>query len=168
MNRNTAYNPLTIEGKKTVSLELFKQLGQAPDILFVAVGDGCILSGVYKGFRDLQQLDLIPSIPKIFGVQAETSLLGTCFNLARMINLLGAPKLIEAIQSVCQKSENRYQKTSVKGYKKGDWHLNDLQISESKYQHHFGMLRNFYLLICQRANKLEKYFHNSKIEANFI
>ena len=29
MNRNTAYNPLTIEGKKTVSLELFKQLGQA-------------------------------------------------------------------------------------------------------------------------------------------
>jgi threonine synthase len=73
MNRNTAYNPLTIEGKKTVSLELFKQLGQAPDILFVAVGDGCILAGVYKGFRDLQQLDLIPSIPKIFGVQAETS-----------------------------------------------------------------------------------------------
>ncbi len=73
MNRNTAYNPLTIEGKKTVSLELFKQLGQAPDILFVAVGDGCILAGVYKGFRDLQQLDLIPSIPKILGVQAETS-----------------------------------------------------------------------------------------------
>jgi len=73
MNRNTAYNPLTIEGKKTVSLELFKQLGRAPDILFVAVGDGCILAGVYKGFRDLQQLDLIPSIPRIIGVQAETS-----------------------------------------------------------------------------------------------
>ncbi len=27
INRNTAYNPLTIEGKKTVSLELFQQLG---------------------------------------------------------------------------------------------------------------------------------------------
>lgn len=73
MNRNTAYNPLTIEGKKTVSLELFKQLGQAPDVLFVAVGDGCILSGVYKGFRDLQQLGLIASIPTIVGVQAQTS-----------------------------------------------------------------------------------------------
>lgn len=73
MNRNTAYNPLTIEGKKTVSLELFHQLGRAPDIVFVAVGDGCILSGVYKGFRDLKQLDLIPSIPKIIGVQAQTS-----------------------------------------------------------------------------------------------
>jgi len=73
LNRNTAYNPLTIEGKKTVSLELFKQLGQAPDTLFVSVGDGCILSGVYKGFRDLKQVGLIPSIPRIIGVQAETS-----------------------------------------------------------------------------------------------
>jgi threonine synthase len=73
INRNTAYNPLTIEGKKTVSLELFKQLGRAPDLLFVAVGDGCILSGAYKGFRDLKSLGLIRSIPKIIGVQAQTS-----------------------------------------------------------------------------------------------
>jgi threonine synthase len=73
MNRNTAYNPMTIEGKKTVSLELFKQLGRAPDVVFVSVGDGCILSGVYKGFRDLLQLGLISAIPKIIGVQAENS-----------------------------------------------------------------------------------------------
>ena len=88
MNRNTAYNPMTIEGKKTVSLELFKQLGQsnlngsklnksklnrAPDIVFVSVGDGCILAGVYKGFRDLKQLGLIQDIPKIVAVQAKTS-----------------------------------------------------------------------------------------------
>ena len=73
MNRNTAYNPLTIEGKKTVSLELYSQLGRAPDIVFVSVGDGCILSGVYKGFRDLVSLGLIPSVPRIVGVQAETS-----------------------------------------------------------------------------------------------
>jgi threonine synthase len=73
INRNTAYNPMTIEGKKTVSLELFKQLGRAPDLLFVSVGDGCILSGVYKGFRDLEKLGLIRSIPKIVGVQAQTS-----------------------------------------------------------------------------------------------
>ncbi len=73
MNRNTAYNPLTIEGKKTVSLELFSQLDQAPDLVFVAVGDGCILSGVYKGFRDLVQLGFISAVPTIIGVQAETS-----------------------------------------------------------------------------------------------
>lgn len=73
MNRNTAYNPLTIEGKKTVSLELVAQLGRVPDVVFVSVGDGCILSGVYKGFRDLQQLGRIESIPRIIGVQAATS-----------------------------------------------------------------------------------------------
>jgi len=73
INRNTAYNPLTLEGKKSVSLELFKQLGKAPDYVFVSVGDGCILSGVYKGFRDLKKLGLITGIPKIIGVQAKTS-----------------------------------------------------------------------------------------------
>ncbi len=73
INRNTAYNPLTIEGKKTVSLELVSQLGMAPDVVFVSVGDGCILSGIYKGFRDLKKLGRIDSIPKIIGVQAETS-----------------------------------------------------------------------------------------------
>ncbi|MBN1957423.1 MAG: threonine synthase [Desulfuromonadales bacterium] len=73
MNRNTAYNPMTLEGKKTVSLELFKTLGRAPDSVFVAVGDGCILSGVYKGFRDLKQLGFISEIPKVIGVQAENS-----------------------------------------------------------------------------------------------
>ncbi len=73
INRNTAYNPMTIEGKKTVSLELFKQLGRGPDIVFVSVGDGCILAGVYKGFKDLLQLGHIQQMPKIIGVQAETS-----------------------------------------------------------------------------------------------
>lgn len=73
MNRNTAYNPLTIEGKKTVALELFKQMGNPVDVLFVSVGDGCILAGVYKGFRDLVRFGLIEKVPKIIGVQAETS-----------------------------------------------------------------------------------------------
>ena len=73
MNRNTAYNPLTIEGKKTVSLELFKQLKRPVDVLFVSVGDGCILAGIYKGFKDLKKLGLMSQIPKIIGVQAETS-----------------------------------------------------------------------------------------------
>jgi threonine synthase len=73
MNRNTAYNPLTIEGKKTVSLEIFAQLGRAPEAVFVSVGDGCILAGVYKGFKDLVRLGHISGVPRIVGVQAETS-----------------------------------------------------------------------------------------------
>ena len=46
MSRSTAYNPMTLEGKKTVSLEIFQQLGaKIPDYVFVATGDGCILGG---------------------------------------------------------------------------------------------------------------------------
>ncbi|HPV57510.1 MAG TPA: pyridoxal-phosphate dependent enzyme, partial [Tenuifilaceae bacterium] len=70
-NRNTAFNPLTIEGKKTVSFELFDQLnGKTPDTVFVPVGDGVIISGVYKGFEDLLMLGLIDKMPTIVAVQS--------------------------------------------------------------------------------------------------
>jgi threonine synthase len=70
-NRNTAFNPLTIEGKKTVSYELYSQLGQSiPDRIFVPVGDGVIISGVYKGFEDLLNLGIIDKIPTIVALQA--------------------------------------------------------------------------------------------------
>lgn len=70
-NRNTAFNPFTIEGKKTVSFELFEQLGfTVPDRIFVPVGDGVIISGVYKGFEDLLKLKLIDKIPTIISVQS--------------------------------------------------------------------------------------------------
>jgi threonine synthase len=73
VNRSTAYNPMTLEGKKTVSLEIYHQLPGIPDYLFVATGDGCILSGVYKGFKDLLRFGLIDRIPIIISVQAAGS-----------------------------------------------------------------------------------------------
>jgi threonine synthase len=73
-NRNTAYNPFTIEGKKTVSFELYSQLKeQVPDFIFVPVGDGVIISGVYKGFEDLLELGIIEKMPIIIAVQAAGS-----------------------------------------------------------------------------------------------
>ena len=73
-NRNTAFNPFTIEGKKTVSFELFEQLKYSiPDRIFVPVGDGVIISGVYKGFVDLLKLNLIDKMPVIISVQSTKS-----------------------------------------------------------------------------------------------
>ncbi len=73
-NRNTAYNPLTIEGKKTVAFELFEQLDyQIPERIFVPVGDGVIISGVYKGFKDLLNLGIIEEMPVVVAVQSEGS-----------------------------------------------------------------------------------------------
>lgn len=75
INRNTAYNPMTIEGKKTSSIELFFQLGRkAPDVIYVPTGDGCILGGVYKGFYDLLHAGLIERLPRIICAQSEGSM----------------------------------------------------------------------------------------------
>jgi len=74
MNRNTAFHPFTIEGKKTVGFEIFEQNGGiAPDTIFVSVGDGVILTGVYKAFLDLLRVGLIKKLPRIYGIQAESS-----------------------------------------------------------------------------------------------
>jgi len=82
--RNTGYNPFTTEGKKTAALEIWEQLGlnaqglylnQASKNLcvFVSVGDGNIISGLHKGFKDLHALGLLERIPRIFGIQSEGS-----------------------------------------------------------------------------------------------
>jgi threonine synthase len=84
--RNTGYNPFTAEGKKTAALEIWEwwegahkkwheEVGtdedHAPLTIFVPVGDGNIISGIHKGFKDLFQLGWLPRIPRIIGVQAE-------------------------------------------------------------------------------------------------
>ena len=74
INRNTAYNPMTIEGKKSISIELFEQLGRkAPDAVYVPVGDGCIIAGVAKGFSDLLEAGLIDKMPRMICCQSEQS-----------------------------------------------------------------------------------------------
>ena len=65
-NRNTAYNPFSTEGKKTVAFELFKELGyRVPDRIFIPTGDGVIISGVYKGFEDLMKIGITEKMPVI-------------------------------------------------------------------------------------------------------
>lgn len=72
--RNTAYNPYTVEGKKTASLEICEQLGwKPPDAIFVSVGDGNIICGLWKGLRDLLALGWIDRMPRLMGIQAEGS-----------------------------------------------------------------------------------------------
>ncbi|MGH9767424.1 MAG: threonine synthase [Blastocatellia bacterium] len=72
--RSTGYNPFMSEGKKTAALEIGEQLNwEIPDKVFVGVGDGCIIGGLWKGFNDLHRLGLIDRLPRMIGVQAEGS-----------------------------------------------------------------------------------------------
>jgi len=76
--RNTGYNPFTAEGKKTAALEIWEQVLLSNELdrplnVFVSVGDGNIISGIHKGFRDLQALGWLAHMPRIFGVQSTGS-----------------------------------------------------------------------------------------------
>jgi threonine synthase len=81
--RNTGYNPFTAEGKKTAAFEIWewwRDRAQETDVesdvlltVFVSVGDGNIISGIHKGFKDLLALGWIARIPRIIGVQAKGS-----------------------------------------------------------------------------------------------
>ncbi|MBK9923867.1 MAG: threonine synthase [Anaerolineales bacterium] len=86
--RNTGYNPFTAEGKKTAAFEIWEwweethrqwhekvgaDVDHSPLTVFVSVGDGNIIYGIHKGFKDLVQLGWLPRFPRIIGVQAEGS-----------------------------------------------------------------------------------------------
>jgi threonine synthase len=72
--RSTGYNPFTREGKKTAALEIAEQLNwDAPDKVIVGVGDGNIISGLWKGFCDLRQLGFIDRLPQLVGAQSTTA-----------------------------------------------------------------------------------------------
>lgn len=76
-SRNCAHNPLLVEGKKTAALELawdltrgFAEPAGLPDVVLVAVGDGCIVSSTAKAFLELKELGLTDRVPRVIGVQA--------------------------------------------------------------------------------------------------
>jgi len=77
-NRNTGYNPFTAEGKKTAAYEIWEQVMlehklEQPLNVFVSVGDGNIISGIHKGFKDLFNIGQIKQMPRIFGCQSTGS-----------------------------------------------------------------------------------------------
>ncbi len=71
-DRNTGYNPMTLDAKKTVALEVWEQLGrEVPDVVVCPVGDGPTLSAIAKGFRELTLCGAADRVPRILGVQSE-------------------------------------------------------------------------------------------------
>jgi threonine synthase len=76
--RNTGYNPFTAEGKKTAAFEIWETVirqmqSDKPLNVFVSVGDGNIISGIHKGFKDLVELGWLEQMPRLFGIQSEKS-----------------------------------------------------------------------------------------------
>ncbi|MGH9668306.1 MAG: pyridoxal-phosphate dependent enzyme, partial [Bryobacteraceae bacterium] len=67
-------NPYGVEGFKPIALEIFQQLGRkVPDRVFVPVGSGDGIFGVWKGFWELQQMGLSDRTPRMMACQSENA-----------------------------------------------------------------------------------------------
>ena len=64
-------NPYRIEGQKTAAFEIIDALGEAPDYLFIPVGNAGNITAYWKGFGEYYQKGKAKSKPKMMGFQAE-------------------------------------------------------------------------------------------------
>ncbi len=65
------WQPLFLEGAKTLAYELWEQLGfRAPDNVVVPLGHGSNVLGCERGFSELRRNGEIAAMPRLFGVQA--------------------------------------------------------------------------------------------------
>ncbi|TFF85312.1 MAG: threonine synthase [Promethearchaeota archaeon] len=63
------YNPLTIEGQKTIAYEILNQIGTIDGII-IPMGSGGLLISIWKGYKELKKAGYISQIPKLIGVQS--------------------------------------------------------------------------------------------------
>ena len=64
-------NPYRIEGQKTAAFEIAEQLGKAPDILAIPVGNAGNISAYWKGFKEYYHKGKIENLPQMWGFEAE-------------------------------------------------------------------------------------------------
>ena len=63
-------NPFRLDGQKTAAFEICDDLGRAPDVLAIPVGNAGNISAYWAGFRDYADAGLISSVPRMWGFQA--------------------------------------------------------------------------------------------------
>ncbi len=67
-----SWNPFFLQGTKTIAFEICEQLAWiVPDTLIMPIGNGTLLLGAYRGFKDLVAGGIIERLPRLIGVQAE-------------------------------------------------------------------------------------------------
>jgi threonine synthase len=59
-----------IEAQKTIAYEVHEQFG-VPEWFIVSMGSGGTIYSIWKGFKELKQLGIAESLPKMVGVQSE-------------------------------------------------------------------------------------------------
>ena len=63
-------NPYRLEGQKTAAFEVCDDLGRAPDILAIPVGNAGNISAYWRGFREYRAAGAVETTPRMWGFQA--------------------------------------------------------------------------------------------------
>ena len=63
-------NPVRIEGQKTAAFEICDELGRAPDVHLLPVGNAGNITAYWRGYREYRADGLIDTLPRMFGFQA--------------------------------------------------------------------------------------------------
>ena len=66
-------NPFRIEGQKTASFEIIDELGEAPDLHILPVGNAGNITAYWRGYREFHQLGKAKKLPRMLGYQASGS-----------------------------------------------------------------------------------------------
>ena len=67
-----SFSPLGMEGAKTIAYEICESLGSVvPDVVYVPVGGGGLLTMIYKGFQEWRAAGYIDRLPRMVSVQAK-------------------------------------------------------------------------------------------------
>ena len=64
-------NPHRLEGQKTAAFEIVDDLGDAPDYLFIPVGNAGNITAYWRGFREYHQAGRSTRLPRMMGFQAQ-------------------------------------------------------------------------------------------------
>ena len=64
-------NPYRLEGQKTAAFEIVDRLGDAPDYLFIPVGNAGNITAYWKGFSEYFKMERALQRPRMMGFQAE-------------------------------------------------------------------------------------------------
>jgi len=133
LNRNTAYHPLTIEGKKSSGLEIFVQNGhQVPDWIVIPVGDGVIIAGIHKAFVDLKRAGITDRLPRLLAVQAERSDAITSYFESGIYTDSSSPVTIADSISVTTPSNADWAVSAIRESSGNAVRVSDVQISEAQ------------------------------------
>ncbi|MBV9099634.1 MAG: threonine synthase [Candidatus Dormibacteraeota bacterium] len=63
-------NPFRLEGQKTAAFEVVDDLGDAPDVLAIPVGNAGNITAYWRGFREYHGLGRCSHLPRMLGAQA--------------------------------------------------------------------------------------------------